>query len=145
MLKTVTSLYPNSAIIRYAYRTKKVGLTKSHRNVSTSSTTSASSHLVGVSDPALVPSSDGTTIGDSIRALTSAATTNTNNTPNNTANTAADGSTVGNFLQVASNNFGAEESVEKLARMTLQLSLDLQNGIDYYEHSFEKWVLQKLL
>ena len=32
----------------------------------------------------------------------------------------------------------AEENVEKLAKMVLQLSLDLQNGIDYYEYSFDK-------
>ena len=35
-------------------------------------------------------------------------------------------------------SLGAKESVERLARMALQLSLDLQNGIDYYEHSFDK-------
>ena len=50
--------------------------------------------------------------------------------------------TKGSFSSKTSvQNLSLEEMVEKLAKLTNQLSLDLQNGIDYYEHSFEKLVL----
>ncbi|XP_047741537.1 BAI1-associated protein 3 [Hyalella azteca] len=124
---------------RYAYRTKKAGLVSVQRNTSTDSNTSCNNSTIS--------QYGGSTnsIGDSIRALSTASVT-----PMSTHEASREGATspygrapeqgagVRKNLHAGGSGMGAEEAVEKLARMTLQLSLDLQNGIDYYEHSFEK-------
>ncbi|KAA0203085.1 hypothetical protein HAZT_HAZT005708 [Hyalella azteca] len=124
---------------KYAYRTKKAGLVSVQRNTSTDSNTSCNNSTIS--------QYGGSTnsIGDSIRALSTASVT-----PMSTHEASREGATspygrapeqgagVRKNLHAGGSGMGAEEAVEKLARMTLQLSLDLQNGIDYYEHSFEK-------
>lgn len=149
---------------RYEYRSNKVGLISNRRHTSTDSNTSnCNGSLLSSTNPAAVTSAAGTSsisagggvtaiggggvppsatggggtggIGNSIRALTAATAA-----ANAAAVAESTHSVIGSDGKggIAVVGIGAEETVERLARMALQLSLDLQNGIDYYEHSFDK-------